>query len=113
MEKELFNNDQLGYSNFVHKIRLSKEILPQFAFNYLKTIHNIKITGILQSQTNGIRNLILSQYFNLPIPIPSPDKQYEISQYINGIKKNAKELYEQTDIELNKARKKIENIILS
>ncbi|PKP34938.1 MAG: hypothetical protein CVU00_04695 [Bacteroidetes bacterium HGW-Bacteroidetes-17] len=113
LEKELFNNGQLGYSNFVHKIRLSKEILPQFAFNYLKTLHNIKITDILQSQTNGIRNLILSQYFNLPIPIPSPDKQHEISNYIDGIKKNAKELYEQTDIELNKASEEIEKIILS
>lgn len=112
LEKKLFDNGKLGYSNFVHKIRLSKEILPQFAFNYLKTLHNIKITDILQSQTNGIRNLILSQYFNLPVPIPSPDMQKQIAQSIDNTRKQAKDLQERTLFELDKANKEIERIIL-
>lgn len=87
LTKELTENYLLDFSNFVHKIRVDERtVIAEFVFNYLKTIHNIKITDVMQSQTNGIRNLILNEYFNLPIPILSLDKQKEIADHITAIR---------------------------
>ncbi|NCQ18727.1 MAG: hypothetical protein GW805_10440 [Ignavibacteria bacterium] len=114
LHKDLTNNYTLCFSNFVHKIRFNQNIIyPEFAFNYLKTIHNIKITDVMQSQTNGIRNLILSEYFNLPIPIPSLTKQKEIAKHITDIRKQAQQLKDKTKEALEKAGKEIESILLS
>lgn len=113
IEESLFNNNILGFSNFIHKIKLNQEVWPEYVFNYLKTIHNIKITDSMQSQTNGIRNLILSEYFNIPIPLPSLKKQAEISNHINQIRQQAKELKQLTQLALEKASSEIEQIILN
>ena len=113
LTKELTDNNTLGFSNFVHKIRLDNNIvMPSYVFNYLKTIHNIKITDLMQSQTNGIRNLIMGEYFNLPIPIPPITKQKEIADTINGIRKEAQALQHKTKAALEQANKEIEKILL-
>lgn len=114
LTKELTDNYTLGYSNFVHKLRIDDKILnPEFVFNYLKTIHNIKITEIMQSQTNGIRNLILNEYLSLPIPIPTLDKQKEIAVNIARIRQKAKQLKDQTKELLKLASQEIEEILLN
>jgi restriction endonuclease S subunit len=114
LTKELTDNHSLGYSNFVHKIRIDRRAVDvDFVFNYLKTIHNIRITDVMQSQTNGIRNLILKEYFNLPIPIPPLDKQKEIAKHITNIRQQALQLREKTKEALQKASKEIEDILLN
>ena len=82
-------------------------------FNYLKTIHSIKITDVMQSQTNGIRNLILNEYFNLPIPVPPMEKQKEIATHITNIRLEAQKLKDKTKEALQKASNEIENILLN
>ena len=114
LTKELTNNLSLGFSNFVHKFRVNDNVVnPEFVFNYLKTIHNIKITDVMQSQTNGIRNLILNEYLNLPIPIPPPEKQKEIAEHITAIRQQAQQLKDKTKELLKKANEEIEKILLN
>ena len=114
LTKDLTENYSLGYSNFVHKFRVNKSVvLPDYVFNYLKTIHNIKITDVMQSQTNGIRNLILGEYLNLPIPVPPLDKQKEIAKHITNIRQQAQQLKDKTKELLEKASEEIEGILLN
>lgn len=113
LTKQLKENYSLGYSNFVHKFRVNGSIvMADFVFNYLRTIHNIKITDVMQSQTNGIRNLILNEYLNLPIPVPTLDKQKEIAKHITGIRQQAQQLNDKTKELLKKAGEEIEEILL-
>lgn len=113
LTKQLKENYSLGYSNFVHKFRVNGSIvIADFVFNYLRTIHNIKITDVMQSQTNGIRNLILNEYLNLPIPVPTLDKQKEIAKHITGIRQQAQQLNDKTKELLKKASEEIEEILL-
>jgi type I restriction enzyme, S subunit len=114
MTKELINNNSLGYSNFIHKIRVDKSVVnSEYVFNYLKTIHNLKITDVMQSQTNGIRNLILNEYLRLPIPIPPLSKQKEIAEHITNIRQQAQQLKNQTTELLKKASEQIEALLLN
>jgi restriction endonuclease S subunit len=114
LTKEYTDSYSIGFSNFVHKIRVNDNVVnPEFVFNYLKTIHNIKITDVMQSQTNGIRNLILNEYLNLPIPIPPLAKQKEIAEHITGIRQQAQQLKDQTKELLKKASEEIEEILLN
>jgi len=114
LTKELTDSYSLGFSNFVHKFRVNEEVVnPEFVFNYLKTIHNIKITDVMQSQTNGIRNLILNEYLSLPIPVPPIDKQKEIANHITGIRQQAQQLKDKTKELLKKASEEIEKILLN
>jgi len=114
LTKELTDSYSLGFSNFVHKFRVNEEVVnPEFVFNYLKTIHNIKITDVMQSQTNGIRNLILNEYLSLPIPVPPLDKQKEIAEHITGIRQQAQQLKDKTTELLKKASEEIEEILLN
>jgi type I restriction enzyme S subunit len=113
LSNDLTSGYVLGFSNFVHKIRIDPCIAyPEYVFNYLKTLHNIKITNVMQSQTNGIRNLILNEYFSLPIPLPPTEKQMEIALHISEMRKNAKHLQIEAVNILESAKQKIERLIL-
>jgi restriction endonuclease S subunit len=112
--KEILSEHKICYSNFVHKIRIDEiKILPEYLFCFLKTIHNIKITDIMQSQTSGIRNLIMHEYFNQSIVIPNDlNVQKHISDKANKMRTDAKILFEEANEELEKARQQVEKIIL-
>ncbi|SFZ81056.1 restriction endonuclease subunit S [Tenacibaculum maritimum] len=111
--EEMINNHSLCYSNFIHKIRIDTDICnPIYLFNYLKTVHNIKLTDAMQSQTNGIRNLIMSNYFNQTIPIPPKEKQTEIASHITDLRNQAKQLELDADQIMTEAKAEVENIIL-
>ncbi|MCI3939370.1 restriction endonuclease subunit S [Chryseobacterium aahli] len=118
--KEIFESHTLAHSNFIHKIRVDQsKINPQFLFYFLKVIHNVKLTETMQSQTNGIRNLIMQNYFNQNIILPKNEtgeidlqKQYEIARHIQYVRSHAKAL--QTDAKniLEQANKLVEQMIL-
>ena len=72
-------------------------------YYFLRLIHNMKLTETMQSQTNGIRNLILSEYYAQQIPIPSIEKQRDIISQIEVIYNKA--------IELQKSAKEIAEMI--
>lgn len=102
----------LFYSNFIQKIKVASNIVyPEYLFSLLKTIHNIKLTDAMQSQTNGIRNLIMKNYYDQLIPLPDFDKQIEIAGHVNNLRKKAKKLQNEGERGLDKAKLEIENII--
>ncbi|WP_444647879.1 restriction endonuclease subunit S [Flavobacterium columnare] len=111
--KNILEENQLCYSNFIHKIRVdSKKIIPHYLFYFLKTAHNIKITDSMQSQTNGIRNLIMSNYFNQNIILPDMKKQQEIVTHINNIQQQIKSLQTEAKQVLEEAKQEVEKMIL-
>jgi restriction endonuclease S subunit len=114
LTNEILKTHQIGYSNFIHKIRVdNSKINSEYLFCFLKTVHNIKLTDAMQSQTNGIRNLIMANYFNQIIPLPKIDKQKEIAKHITGIRVQAQNLKDKTAEALKKASDEIENILLN
>lgn len=108
---EILKGDQIAYSNFIHKITV-KGINPLYLYFYLKTMHNIKITDSMQSQTNGIRNLIMSEYFNQTIIVPPMEKQQEIVDHITNIWNKAKALQEEGKAILEEAKREVESMII-
>ena len=113
LTSDLFEDNTLGYSNFIHKIRVDEtQINPEYLFCYLKTIHNIKITEIMQSQTNGIRNLIMGEYLGQSIVLPPMEKQIEIGLEANRRRNEAQRLAQEANTVLEKARLQVEEMIL-
>lgn len=112
LTKELTQGHKLAFSNFVHKIRLSADVNSDFAYFYLNTLHSVKVTDVMQSQTNGIRNLIMKEYFNLPIPLPSIEIQTNIAAHITAIRSQAQQLETEAKAAVEAAKKEVEAIIL-
>ena len=111
--QELADNHSLAFSNFIHKIRVDTARLhSDYLFSFLKTIHNIKITDLMQSQTNGIRNLIMREYLNIQIPLPPLEKQTEIADHISALRSQAKQLQHEAQTELERAKSEVERMIL-
>jgi len=97
LTNDIIKTHHIGYSNFIHKIRVdNSKINSEYLFCFLKTVHNIKLTDAMQSQTNGIRNLIISDYLNQIIPLPPLGKQKEIANHISEIRAQAQKLKDQT-----------------
>lgn len=108
---EVLNGNQIAYSNFIHKITV-KGVNPMYLYFYLKTMYNIKITDSMQSQTNGIRNLIMSDYFNQTIVVPPLKMQQEIVEHISEMRARAKKLQAEGAEVLQKAKMEVERMIL-
>lgn len=113
VNQDYLTDNRLAFSNFIHKIRVNTELInPEYLFCFLKTMHSIKLTDAMQSQTNGIRNLIMSNYFNQYIPLPTLEKQSEIAKHIRSIRTQASSLQREAQEILEKANKEVEQIIL-
>lgn len=108
---DILKGNQIAYSNFIHKITV-EGINPMYLYFYLRTMYNIKITDSMQSQTNGIRNLIMSEYFNQTIVIPPISKQQEIVSHISEMRTQAKKLQAEGAEILQKAKLEVERMIL-
>ena len=108
---DILKGYQIAYGNFINKITV-KGINPLYLYYYLKTMHNTKITDSMQSQTNGIRNLIMSEYFNQTIIVPPMEKQQEIVDHITNMRNQAKALQEEGKAILEEAKKKVESMII-
>lgn len=109
--KDIIDNNTIGYSNFIHKIRLdNKQINPTYAYYYLSTMYRIGMTESMQSQTNGIRNLIMSIFLKQLVLLPR--NQSEIVKHINDIYIKAASIEKQADSLLKEAIEKVEKIIL-
>ena len=109
---EDYNSIPLSFSNFLMKIRV-KGIDANYLYYFLKTIYNIGGTDSMQSQTNGIRNLIIKEYLEQKVVVPSLEKQQEISNHISEIRLKAKQLQEEGESILKNAKKEVEQMILS
>lgn len=111
LTNDILQDNKIAYSNFIHKITV-KGINPRYLYYYLKTMHNIKITDAMQSQTNGIRNLIMKEYFNQAIIVPPSEIQQVIVDRITEIRMQAKVLQEQGKQILAQAKKEVEQMII-
>lgn len=108
---EILKGNQIAYSNFIHKITVDG-INPMYLYFYLRTMYNIKITDSMQSQTNGIRNLIMQEYFDQIIVVPPLQKQQEIVNRIMAMRQQAKSLQEEGKEILKQAKRKVEAMII-
>ena len=112
LTSDVLQESTLGYSNFIHKIRLDKaQVNPEYAFYFLRTMYRIGMTESMQSQTNGIRNLSMSSFLNQHLLLP--DNQEGINKQINHKYTQARKNQEQAKRIILEAKKQIERIILS
>lgn len=75
-------------------------------------MYNIGITESMQSQTNGIRNLITDEFLSQTIVVPSLQKQQEIVDNITNIKNKAKALQQEGKDILESAKRNVERMII-
>lgn len=108
----ILNGKNIAFSNFISKMRIIDGVYPEYVFDYLRTAYNIKLTDAMQSQTNGIRNLITRDYFCQDIPIPPIDKQKSIAKYIQEVREKAKNKSNDAIKILERAQSTVERIIL-
>lgn len=112
LTSDVLQESTLGYSNFIHKIRLDKaQVNPEYAFYFLRTMYRIGMTESMQSQTNGIRNLSMSSFFNQYLLLP--DNQENINEQINHKCAQARNNQEQAKRIMLEAKEQIERIIFS
>ena len=90
---------------------MNNELNKKFVFYCLHTFHSIKLTENMQSQTNGIKNLILSEYYDIPIPLPPIEVQQKIVNEINERKQKALRLQKEAKETLENAKSQAERII--
>ncbi|MCM1026129.1 MAG: hypothetical protein NC432_06815 [Roseburia sp.] len=113
IEKTRLDSCRLAFSNFIHRIRIDEEkAVPEYVFEYLRLMHNIKITEVMQTQTNGIRNLIMREYFTQIILLPEPDEQREIAVHAARMRKQAYELQIEAKKIVEDAKRRVEKILL-
>lgn len=105
------DNNTVAYSNFIQKIRIDQtKANSEYVYYYLRTMYRIGITESMQSQTNGIRNLQMNNYFQQTVLLP--DNQNEIVKHIRAIYAQAKALEDEAVVVLESAKKQIEKMIL-
>jgi len=106
-----YNNTPISYSNFLTKLKIDQnKIDPYYLFEYLRFVYNIGLTEVMQNQTNGIRNLIMDEYLDIPVIIPPND--YEIGQSIKDIRNRALELQIEAENKWQEAKKQFEKELL-
>ena len=111
IDHNLLQNGNIAFSNFLLKIK-TKNINPYYLYYFLKTMYNIGVTKPMQSQTNGIRNLIINEFLSQIVIIPTIDKQHEIVNNIQSIRQQAKVLQEEGKAILENAKREIEQMII-
>ncbi len=111
IDSDLLNSNSIAFSNFLLKITVTG-INPAYLYYFLKTMYRIGITDSMQSQTNGIRNLILEEFLSQTIVVPPPEKQAEIVNTIFSLRKQAKSLLEEGKEELTIANAEVEHMLI-
>lgn len=113
IEKDMPDKYQLAFSNFIHRIRIDQDkALPEYVFEYLRLMHNIKVTEVMQTQTNGIKNLILQEYFAQTILLPERNVQKTIASHAARMRSRAYELQAEAERIVSDAKRKAERILL-
>lgn len=112
IEKEMLGQQSLAFSNFIHKIVVDDEkVMPEYLYEYLRFMHAIKATEVMQNQTSGIRNLILKEYFKQIILLPPKERQLEIVTHIKSLRVQAWNLGKMAKTVLKDAKEKAEKIL--
>ena len=113
IEKDMVEENTLAYSNFIHKLVVNEaEAYTRYVFEYLRLMHNIKATEVMQTQTNGIRNLIMREYFGQTIVLPDKSVQKRIADEASKMRARAKELEVEAINRIKEAKVQVEKILL-
>lgn len=106
-----YNDTPIAYSNFLTKLKLNRELVdPYYLFEYLRFVYNIGLTEVMQNQTNGIRNLIVSEFLTQTIIVPENNK--EIGLKMKAIREQAKMMELEAEQEWQMARAQFEKGLL-
>lgn len=111
IDHNLLQNGNIAFSNFLLKIK-ARNINPCYLYYFLKTMYNIGVTESMQSQTNGIRNLIINEFLSQTVIIPQSQKQQEIVNNIQGIYQRALKLQNDGKTILENAKREVERMII-
>lgn len=100
------------FSNFLQKIQVNPEIAhPAYVFTYLKTLYQMGYMEFIQNQTTGIKNLLMDEFYEIPLVTIDEDKQKEIAKKYLGemmsVKDKIDSAYQELDNSREEARKKI------
>lgn len=107
------NKKDFTFSNFLQCFRINKkECLPYYFFAYIKTIYNLGYMEYVQNQTTGIKNLIMEEYLSIPVALPPLAVQSKIVEKIKSYYSQAQVLQNQANEVLERAKKKVEQMIL-
>lgn len=107
-----YNGVPIAYSNFLTKLKVNSELVdPYYLFEYLRFIYNIGLTEVMQNQTNGIRNLIVSEFLAQTIIVPENHK--EIGLAIKAIRQQARALELEAEQEWQQAKEQFEKELLA
>lgn len=110
--EEMAARQTLSYSNFIHKLTIRPEMaLPAYVFEYLRLMHHIGFTEVMQTQTNGIRNLMMDEYLRQTLLLPSLEKQRAMADKTNDMRQKAKALERQASDAVRDARAEVERIL--
>ena len=91
VDKIEYKGYPIAYSNFLTKIKINKKLVDSYyLFEYLRFVYSIGITEVMQNQTNGIRNLIMSDFLNQIVIVP--ENNYELGQKMFQAKTKSLEL---------------------
>ena len=75
-------------------------------------MYNIGLTESMQSQTNGIRNLIMGEYLRQHVVLPDESKQHQLANCIQTMQERAKQLQSEARAVLENAKREVERIIM-
>lgn len=111
IEQLEYNGCPLAYSNFMTKIKINRNLVdPYYLFEYLRFIYGIGLTEVMQNQTNGIRNLILEDFFEQTVIVPY--NNYEIGQRMYQLRAKARNMEEDAEYGWQQAKERFEKEFL-
>lgn len=90
---------EFSFSNFTSSLRVNdREILnPKYLFYFLETFYERGLTGRIQKQTTGIRNLNYDLYLMTKVPLPNIGDQDALVSQIDEIESNRRNLFAQIE----------------
>ena len=106
-----YNGHPIAYSNFLTKLKINKDLIdPYYLFEYLRFVYKIGLTEVMQTQTNGIRNLIIDEFLDQTIIVPP--NHCEIGQKIKEKRLQAYEIEKTAQKEWKEAKEQFEKDLL-
>ena len=102
----------MGFSNFVHNLRLNQDLIyPYYIFSVLRMVYSLRFTEYFESQTTGIKNLLMSEFLQIPIPLPPMNIQQEIALECETRRNTAQQNQQLAQDILAKAKADVEKML--
>lgn len=101
------------YSNFLSCLKVNQSLISSiYLTTYLKILYRLGYMEYIQNQTTGIRNLIMEEFLQIPILLPSRDIQDRIADEVQSRISRAQQLQSEAEQIYHDAKRKVEEMIL-